>query len=72
MFIAAIISMVVAIVVVFLICKHTKLKTLVTSLALQQIKGINAVGQNEHVHNENMTECKCNIQWYTFCIFTLL
>ena len=33
----------VTLVVMFIICKHTKLKSLVTSLALQQIKEVGAV-----------------------------
>ena len=38
LFVTAIISLLVTILVISILCKHTKLKTLVTSLALQQIK----------------------------------
>ena len=37
---AAIVSLIVTIVALFIICKHTKLRTLASSLALQQIKEI--------------------------------
>ena len=38
MLVTAIISLLVTILVINLLCKHKKLKTLVTSLALKQIK----------------------------------
>ena len=48
-FVAAIITFTVAIVVVFILCIHTKSKTLVASLASQQIKGINTFHTHEYL-----------------------
>ena len=41
--VAAIIFLLVTILAMFIICKHTKLKSLVTSLVLQQIRKVGAV-----------------------------
>ena len=46
--------------VTYLLCKHKKLRTLVTSLALQQIKEVGAVTRQEDV----TTACTCKIQFY--------
>ena len=46
-----------------------KLKTSVTSLALQQIKEVDAVsGQEDILPN---IECTCKIQWYTILMLTI-
>ena len=47
LFITAVISLLVTTLVIYLLCKHKKLKTLVASLALQQIKEVRAVTQEE-------------------------
>ena len=49
----------------FLTCKHTKLKTLVSSLALQLIKGISAIGK--HANDKHVIESSCKIQCYNLC-----
>ena len=46
-----------------IICKHTKLKSLVTSLALQQIREVGTVAKQEHVSMMHDMECTCKIQW---------
>ena len=51
LFVTAVISLVVMSVVMYIICKHTKLKSLVTILALQQIGEVGAVAKQEHVFN---------------------
>ena len=43
LFVTAIISLLVATVVINILCEHRKLRTLVTSLALQQIKEVGTV-----------------------------
>ena len=48
LFVTANISLLVTAVVLFIICKHTKLKSLVTSLALQQIREVGTVTKWEH------------------------
>ena len=42
----------------YIICKYVKLKSLVTSIALQQIRGTDAVSTNN-------IECISKMQWYT-------
>ena len=56
----------------FLICKHTKLKILVSTFALQQIKFINAVRAQEHVADKHIIEGTCKTQWYTLCMLAIL
>ena len=63
LFITAIISLAVMSIVMSIICKHAKLKSLVTSLALQQIRGAGA--NQEHVSIMQDIECTGNTQWYT-------
>ena len=51
LFIAAIISIIVTLVIVHVVCKHVKLKVLVTGIAFQPLKGtdalINGINDNE-------------------------
>ena len=42
-----------------------KLKSLVTSLTLQQMKEVGMVAKQEHVSTVKNIECTCKIQWYT-------
>ena len=53
LFITAIISLLATILTIYLLCKHKKLRTLMTSLVLQQVKEVGAVTQKEV-----KTECK--------------
>ena len=53
LFITAVISLLVITLAIYLLCKHWKLRMLVTSLALQQVKEVGAVTQTEI-----NTECK--------------
>ena len=59
MFVIAIISIISTIIIIYAICKHNKLRTLVTSLALQQAKEVRTEEINEGNHN-----CKCTAQFY--------
>ena len=63
LFVTAIISLVVTTIIMYILCKHMKLKSLVTSLPLQQIKEVGMVTKQEHVSIAH--ECTCKIQWYT-------
>ena len=47
--------------VMYILCKHMKLKTLVTSLALQQIKEVGVVAKQEGVTLVQDIECTCKI-----------
>ena len=46
LFVTALISLIIATEVVSVVCKHAKLKALVTSIALQHIKGAEAIDQD--------------------------
>ena len=50
-------------------CNYAKLKTLVTSIALQQIKGIDAAFEQDMI---NDIHCTCKIQWYTIAMLLLI
>ena len=64
LFVAAITLLLVTIMVLF-ICKHTKLKSLITSLALQKIREVGTVTKQEHFSTLHDIECTCKIQLYT-------
>ena len=50
-------------------CKHAKLKSLVTSIALQQIKGMDAALDQDRFKD---IYCTCKIQWYTIAMLLLI
>ena len=58
-FVVTIISIIATVVKIYVICKHNKLRALVTSLALQQVKEVKA----EDIENGNY-KCKCTAQFY--------
>ena len=58
-FIVAIISIIATIVTIYAICKHNKLRALVTSLALQQVKEVKAESMEDIDY-----KCKCTAQFY--------
>ena len=64
----SIILLVVTSIVLYIICKHTKLKSLVTSLSLQQIREVGIIPKQEHVSIAHDIECTCKIQWHTICM----
>ena len=57
-FVVAIILIIATVVIIYAICKHNKLRALVTSLALQQVKEVNM----EDTENINY-KCKCTDQF---------
>ena len=65
LFITVIISLLATTLTVYLLCKHKKLRMLIASLVLHQLKEIGAVTQNE-INNE------CNILTYIGLILTIL
>ena len=71
LFVTAIILLVVTTIFMYVGCKHMKLKSLVTSLALQQIKEVGAVAKQEHVSIVQDIECSCKMQWYTILKLSL-
>ena len=58
-------------IVVYTICKHAKLKSLVNSLVLQQLREVDAVTKQTQVSIINDVECTCKNQWYTICMLSL-
>ena len=71
LFVGAIILCLVTSVVLLIMCKHTQLKSLVTSLALQQIREVDAVTKQKQISMINYIEHTCKIQWYTICMLSL-
>ena len=71
MFVTAIILLLVTFIFMYILCKHMKLKTLVTSLALQQIKEVGVVAKQEGINLAWNIECTCKIQWYTILMLSL-
>ena len=68
LFIAAILSMVAMAGFVHIMCKHSKLKALVTGIAFQPIKGTDAIfGSISNTEN-----CTCKAQWYFIGALTLV
>ena len=49
----------------YILCKYMKLKTLVTSHALQQIKEVGVVDKQEGIILAPNNECTCKTQLYT-------
>ena len=71
LFVTAIISLVVTTIVMYILCKHMILKSLVTSVALQQIKEVSVVAKQQPVSIEQDVKCTCKIQWYTILMLSL-
>ena len=66
LFIAAILSMLATAAIIHLVCKHTKLKALVTGITFQPIKQTEAL-----IDKESITQ-NCTAQWYTTAALTLI
>ena len=66
-FVVAIISIIATVVMIYAICKHNKLRALVTSLALQQVKEVK-VENKENIDNS----CECTIQLYIILILSVV
>ena len=59
-FTAAIISTIAAIIILYLLCKHNKLRILVASVLLQQVKEVGMSSMEQDTNNA----CKCTPQFY--------
>ena len=66
LFIAAILSMLAMVVIIHLVCKHTKLKALLTGIAFQWVKQIEAIFDDDQMQKH------CTVQWYTIAVLTLM
>ena len=67
LFVMALISLLIATVVVSVVCKHTKFKALVTSIPLQHIKWTEAIDHDKFKD----IYCTCQMQWYTIAMMLL-
>ena len=67
LFVAAIISLLVINVAIYLLCKYKKPRTLVAILALQQVRELGTVTRQKEV----TTECTCKIQIYIILALTV-
>ena len=63
----AIISIIPTVITIYAICKHNKLRALLTSLALQQVKEVKA----ENVENVGYN-CKCTVQLYIILTLSIV
>ena len=66
LFVAAILSMLATAAIVHLVCKHTKLKALLTGIAFQPVKQI------EVIFDDDQMQKHCTIHWYTIAALTLM
>ena len=66
LFVAAILSMTATVAIVHLVCKHTKLKALITGISFQPIK------QTEAIFGTGKEQHACTTQWYTIVALTLM
>ena len=65
-FIIAIISVITTIIITYILCKHNKLRTLVASLALQQVREVSTSTTKKE--DENYI-CDCAFQFYIILAF---
>ena len=67
LFVTASITIIVMMVVIYVTCGHSKLKTLVTNVALQQLKRVEATDPRfQDVH------CTCKTQWYIIALLLFI
>ena len=66
LFVAAILSMMATAAVAHLVCRHTKLKALLTGIAFQPVK------QTEAIFDDDQMQKHCTAQWYTIAALTLM
>ena len=65
LFSAALVTITITLVVIYMICGQSKLKALVANIALQCAKGIEAADVNDML-------CTCKTQWYTIGILLII
>ena len=66
LFIAAILSTIATIAIIHLVCRHIKLKALLTGIAFQPVK------QTEAIFGNGKEQQSCAMQWYTMAALTLM
>ena len=68
LFIAAVLCMIAMAAIAHIVCKHAKLKALVTGIALQTMKGTDAIFGSI----DDSKICTCKSQWYMIGALTLM
>ena len=68
LFVAALITVLVTLVAIYVICSHAKLKTLVANIVLQHIRGRETTDQNRFQD----VYYTCKIQWYILAMLLLI
>ena len=66
-FVIAIISVATTMIIIYTLCKHNKLRTLVVSLALQQVKEVRVVETKKEEYR-----CKCTSQFYVILALSII
>ena len=66
-FTVAIILAIPTLIILYLLCKHNKWKTLVTSLALQQVKEVSTSATKQDTDNA----CSCTTQFYIILFLSI-
>ena len=67
LFSAALVTIIITLVVIYMVCRQSKLKTLVANIALQHIKGIEAADPRyQDIY------CMCKMQWYIICMLLIV
>ena len=67
-FIIPIISVITTMIIVHVWCKHNKLRTLVASLALQQVKEVSAIATKKEGKD---SVCKCTFWFYIILVLSI-
>ena len=66
LYIATILSVIATAAIVQIVCKHAKLKALITGIAFQPIQ------QTETIFGNGNEQHNCTVKWYTIAILTLM
>ena len=67
LFVTVLITIIITMVVIYVVCSHSELKTLVTNIALQQLKGVEATDLRfQDIY------CTCKMQWYMIALLLLI
>ena len=67
LFLATLVTIIITSVVIYVVCRQSKLKSLVANIALQHIKGIEAADPRFQE-----TYCMCKIQWYVIGMLSII
>ena len=65
MFTAALITLVIMLIIIYVLYRQSKLKALVTNIAMQRIKAVEAADMSDML-------CTCKTQWYTMVLLIIV